>query len=73
MKIFVTAKPNSREEKVEQIDSDHFKVSVKEAPIQGMANDAIIKALSEYFKVPKSNVKIIFGHTSRQKIIDIST
>lgn len=71
MKIFVRVKLNSKEEKVEQIDFNHFQISVKEAPIKGAANKAIIKALSEYFKIPKLNIKIISGHKSRQKIIEL--
>lgn len=71
MKIFIKVKPNSKEEKIEQIDFNNFIVAVKEPPIRGRANKAIIKALSEYFKVSKSNLKIISGHTSRQKIVEI--
>ena len=38
MKIFVTVKPNAKEERVEKIDDTHFKVSVKEPPTEGRAN-----------------------------------
>ncbi len=71
MKIFVKAKPNSREEGVEKIDDNNFIVSVKEPPVQGKANLAIRNALAVYFKVGTSSVKIISGHTSRNKIVEI--
>jgi len=71
MKIFVKAKPGAKAEKMEKIDDSHFTVSVKEPPIQGMANLAIIKVFAEYFGVAPSNVKIVSGFTSRQKIIEI--
>jgi len=71
MKIFVKAKPNAREEKVEKIDEQNYIVSVKEPPIQGKANNAIRNALAVYFKVGSSQVKIVAGYTSRQKIIEI--
>ena len=71
MKIFVKAKPNAREEKVEQPSEMHFTVAVKEPPAGGRANEAIVKALSEYFKIPKSQVRITSGHTSRQKVAEI--
>jgi hypothetical protein len=48
-----------------------YKVSVKEAPVDGRANDAIIRALAEYFDVAKSSVKLLSGHTSKQKIFEI--
>lgn len=69
MKIFVKAKPSSKEEKIVKIDESHYEVFVKEPPIGGMANRAIIKAISDYFNAP--NVRIISGHFSRQKIIEI--
>lgn len=71
MKIFVKAKPGAREEKIEKIDDGNYVVSVKEPPIKGKANDAIRNALAVYFKTGSSCVKIISGHTSRNKIIEI--
>lgn len=71
MKIFIKAKPRARKNKVERIDDFHFIVSVTEIPKKGKANQAIIKILADYFKVPFQSVKIISGHTSRQKIIEI--
>ena len=71
MKIFVKAKPNAKEERVEKIDSAHFVVSVKEPPVQGRANQAIVKTPAGFFGVSISRVTIISGHTSRSKLIDI--
>ncbi len=71
MKIFVKAKPNSKEEKVKKIDENNFVVSVKEPPVKGKANEAIRNALAVYFKTASSRVKIISGYSSRNKIIEI--
>ncbi len=71
MRIFVKAKPNSREEKVEKIDENNFIVSVKEPPEKGKANEAIRNALAVYFKTSSSRVKIVSGYSSRSKIIKI--
>lgn len=71
MKIFVKAKPSSREEKVERVDETHFVVSVKEPPEKGKANEAIRNALAVYFKTGSSMVKIVSGYSARQKIIEI--
>ena len=72
MRIFVKAKPNSKEEKVEQIDENNYVVSVKEPPVKGKANEAIRNALAIYFKTASSKVKIISGYNSRNKIIEIN-
>ncbi|MFY9457513.1 MAG: DUF167 domain-containing protein [Candidatus Spechtbacterales bacterium] len=71
MKIFVTAKPDSKEEGVEQIDSTHFKVSVKAPPRQGLANYAIARALGDYFNIAPSRVRLVSGFSSRQKVFDL--
>lgn len=71
MKIFVKAKPGAKEEKIEKLDESHFEVWVKEPPIKGRANDAIIAALAQYFNLPKSNLRIVSGSAAKQKIIDI--
>jgi len=72
MKIFVKVKPRAKIEKVEKVDERNFTVFVKEPPIKGLANQAVTKVLAEYFKVSSSKVKIISGHTSKQKIIEIT-
>jgi len=71
MKIFVKAKPNSREEKIEKKDDINYIVSVKEPPIKGKANEAIRNALAIYFKTGSANVKIVSGFSSRNKVIEI--
>lgn len=71
MRIFIQAKPSAKEQKIEKIDETHFKVWVKEPPIQGKANYAILEALAKYFNTSKSHLKIISSWTSKQKIIDI--
>ena len=48
-----------------------YKVSVKEAPVAGKANEAIIEALAEYFDVTKSNITLISGQSSKQKVFEI--
>jgi len=71
MKIFVKVKSGAKKEKIEKVDQNHFVVSVKERPIKGQANKAVIRALADYFKVPKSEVQIRSGFTFRQKIVQI--
>ena len=71
MQINIKAKPNSREEKVEKISDTDFIVSVKEPPVEGKANRAIINALAVYFKIASARIKLVSGWTSRQKVLEI--
>ncbi len=71
MKIFVKVKPSSKEESIKKLSDTNFEICVKEPPVKGKANAAIIKVLAKRFGVPISSVNIIIGHTSRQKIVEI--
>ncbi len=71
MKIIVRSKPNSKKEKVERIDDRNFLIAVKEPPVEGKANNAIVKSLAKYLNVPSINVRITSGHASNQKIIEV--
>jgi uncharacterized protein YggU (UPF0235/DUF167 family) len=81
MKILVKAKPGAKMAFVKRISQDElfeeknampqFVVSVKEPAIGGKANHAIQRALSLYFKVPVSYVRIVSGYVSRTKVVEI--
>ena len=72
MKISVKVKPGAREEYIKEIGEGNFEVAVKEPPVQGKANRAVVRALAEYFHVSQSQVSIVFGYTSRNKIVEIT-
>jgi len=72
MKIFVKAKVNAKEEIIKRIDETHFIVAVKEPPIKGKANKAILKALANFFHLSQSQMQIVSGFTSREKIVRIT-
>lgn len=65
------AKPGAKKAFVKKIDEHTFEVAVKEPPVQGRANQAIISSLAEYFGVARFQVKITSGWTSRQKVVEI--
>lgn len=71
MKIIILTKPSAREEGVEKVSDGEFKVSVKEPAKEGRANWAIERVLAKHFGVPVSCVRIISGHASRKKIVEI--
>lgn len=51
--------------------SELYKIYVTAAPEQGKANKKMIELLAEYFKVSKSQVRIIKGEILRNKIVEI--
>lgn len=71
MKISVSIKPNAKAKKVEKVDEGHFKAWVKESPVEGKANLALIKILADYFDIASSRINIVSGHSSKRKVIEI--
>ncbi|EKD91091.1 MAG: hypothetical protein ACD_30C00047G0016 [uncultured bacterium] len=71
MKISVSAKPKSKKEFIKKLKDFSYSVAVKEEAKEGRANEAVIKALSEYFNIPKSEIKIVTGLSFKQKIIEL--
>lgn len=48
-----------------------YKVWIKDAPIEGKANEAIVRVLAEYFNISKSSIRLVSGQTSKQKVFEI--
>lgn len=72
MKIIVKTKPGSKTDKIEKIDEANYIVYVKEPPINGRANVAVIKLLADYFDISPSLIEIISGYMARVKVIEIN-
>ncbi len=70
MKISVKVKTGARVEEVTK-ENGVYLVKTKAPPHDGKANAAIIKLLAEYFKKPRSAIRIVTGAGSRNKIIEI--
>lgn len=72
MKIIVKTKPGAKDNKIEKIDEANYIVYVKEPPINGRANAALVKLLAEYFDISPSLVEIISGFMARVKVVEIN-
>ncbi|MDO8565436.1 MAG: DUF167 domain-containing protein [bacterium] len=77
-RIFVKAKTGQKENKVTPPPlrllaeaEEWYTVSVKEKPVEGRANGAITKLLAEYFKIPRSQIRLVTGATSKRKVFEI--
>ena len=70
MKMLVHVKPQRRGNSVRATD-DGLIVELRAAPEDGKANVALVCVLAEHYKVKKSQVRILSGHTSRMKLVEI--
>ncbi|WP_017651940.1 DUF167 domain-containing protein [Fortiea contorta] len=68
----VKVKPNAKQQKIIEQSDGSLNVHLKSPPIDGKANEELIKILAQKFHVPKSQITIKSGATSRQKLVEIA-
>ena len=50
-------------------EEDFIKIKVTAQPIENKANKALIEFLSKLLKIPKTNIEILKGDTSKEKTL----
>jgi len=70
--IDIAVKPRSSREGVGPIQGDRLCVSVNAPPVDGKANEAVVRVLAQTFKVARSAVAIVRGETGRKKTVRIT-
>ncbi len=70
--IFLTIKLHPRSTKNDiKISDFSLDIFVKEPPVKGKANQALIRYLSKMFSIPTSSLAIVSGLKSKTKIVSI--
>ena len=72
MKIQVKVKPNSKQQKIEEDPDGVLTVRLKSPPVDGKANKELIAILAKKYQVPKSQIKVLSGTTSKHKLVQIN-
>ena len=70
MYIKITVIPNAKKEIVKRED-DTFTISVKEPAKQNLANKRVREIIASEYNIPIGGVRLISGHRSPHKIIDV--
>jgi uncharacterized protein YggU (UPF0235/DUF167 family) len=71
MYIRVRVIAGAKEEHFAEKTATHFNLSVREEAKQNLANKRVLEIIADHFKVSKNKVRIISGHHSSAKILDI--
>ena len=70
--LSVRIQPRASKNGVTRMEDGSLKIRLTAPPVDGAANEALVKFLSETLSVSKSQVEIVTGHTSREKRVKIS-
>jgi uncharacterized protein YggU (UPF0235/DUF167 family) len=71
MYVKVVVRTGARKESLTAVSSDHFEISVREKPLQNLANRRVLALIAAHFKISASKVRIINGHHSPSKLLAI--
>ncbi|HUF41336.1 MAG TPA: DUF167 domain-containing protein [Verrucomicrobiae bacterium] len=70
-RIRVTVQPQARKREITEIADGEFRAAITAPARDGKANLALIELLAEYFKLPKSSIRILRGRSSRRKLVEV--
>jgi hypothetical protein len=72
VRFSVHVKPRASREKVIGVKEGALELSVTAAPVDGQANDAVVRALATALGVPRRSVTLVAGDTGRTKVIEVA-
>jgi uncharacterized protein (TIGR00251 family) len=72
VRFTVRLQPRASKNEVAGLHGHALRVRVTAPPVDGLANEALIDFLSRALQVPRRNVCIVSGFTSRTKVVEIS-
>jgi len=71
MRIYAKVSPRSSKNEIKEIGKNEYKIKITAPPVDGEANEMLIKILAKHFGVAKSAVNIVGGKSTKFKMIDI--
>ena len=72
IRLAVQIMPNAKKSEVVGVLEDALKIRLQAQPIEGKANDTLIRYIAAKLNLPKSAVQITHGLTNKRKILEIS-
>ena len=71
VRLAVQITPNAKKTEVIGVLDDALKLKLQAKPIEGKANEALVRYLAEVLAVPRNAVTITHGHTARRKLVEV--
>lgn len=63
--------PRASKSEIVGVEGDALKIRLQAPPVEGKANEALVKFLAERLAVSKSQIEILSGHTGRTKVVRV--
>ena len=72
MRLSIKVTPNAKKPEIKKISETTYEIRLDAPAERGRANARLIDVLADYLGVSKSSVRIVRGHRTRNKIVDVS-
>ena len=72
VRIDVRVTPRAGQTKVGPVKDGRLGVRVTAPPVDGAANDAVVRTLAAFFDVGRRAVRVVSGETGRNKTVEIT-
>lgn len=70
--LTIHAQPGAKRSEVAGLHGDALKIRLAAPPVEGKANEALVRFIAERFAVPQRNVELLRGAQSRHKMVKVS-
>jgi len=70
--LILHVQPGAKQTSVAGLHGDALKIRLAAPPIEGRANEALLRFIADFFKVPLRNVELKQGEQSRHKRVEVS-
>lgn len=64
--------PGAKKTEVSGLHGDCLKIRLAAPPVDGKANECLLRALADWLDVPLRQVKLKSGETSRKKTVEVT-
>ena len=70
--LSLRVQPRASRDGVAGDEGDRLRLRLAAPPVDGAANDRLLRFLADAFGVPRSDVTLLAGHSARQKRVAVS-
>jgi uncharacterized protein len=72
VRITVRAKPRAKRSRVTRAAGLEIDVALAAPPVDGAANDELVETLSSALGVPKRDLRLVLGASSKNKVVEVT-
>jgi hypothetical protein len=72
VRLQVQVMPNAKRTGVAGMHGDALKIRLQAQPVEGKANEALVRFVADALDLPKTAVSVSHGQTSRRKLLEIA-